>query len=86
MSDAFPVASTPGRMPVPVFRVTFRLRRKDHKRFYEGERALKLALHALFRAYPGDDEWLTMQDLRIDLIAAAPINVTDTYVLQELPK
>jgi hypothetical protein len=65
---------------VPVFRVTFTLRDKAQKRFYEGDRALKLALHGLFRAYPGDMPWNTLCDLEIELIAAAPITVTETYV------
>ncbi|GGN40263.1 hypothetical protein FHR83_007074 [Actinoplanes campanulatus] len=63
-------------MLVPIFRLNITVEGRALKpRYYEGERALKLAL-AWFRnnVDPG-----RIDSLRIHLIAAAPIDVTETY-------
>ena len=70
------VQATPGRMPVPIFRVYFRNRSyggfTDHK-VYEDEAHMKRALSRIKGRHGMD----AIQ--RIDLIAAAPIDVTRSY-------
>jgi hypothetical protein len=69
------ILATPGRMPVPIFRISWDSPLSDARRvslFREGENALK----TLLEEFPG---LRRLRRFRIDLIAAAPIDVTESY-------
>ncbi|MEU4155730.1 hypothetical protein [Actinoplanes sp. NPDC026670] len=78
MTKSFPSTSSPGRMPIPIWRVTFLRRsyggkRVEDYRDYDDEGHMQRAL-SRFKGYHGMD-----CIVRIDLIAAAPIDVTEAY-------